>query len=154
MKYITLLVAMMFSGAAMAISECGGKSAGGSWVSVVINTTGPTGIPDEGTVTIEREGNKFGYKFVREDITQFFENEDPSTGTAMVGLAAYVEKNNPVSVRYVGENFVDMDLKAVVEQGKGADAKGNFMRIWRGPGYDANSQYQVTNVVCSVWTNL
>lgn len=145
---------MSFSSFAMAISECGGKTNDGSWVSVIINTTGPTGIPDEGIVTIEKEGNKFGYKFSREDITQFFENDDPSNGSAIVGLAAYVEKNNPVSIKYVGANFVDMDLKAVVEQGKGGDAQGNYMRIWRGPGYDANSQYQLKNVVCSVWTNL
>ena len=139
----------------MAISECAGKAADGSWVSVVINTTGPTGIPDEGTVMIEKEGNKFGYKFGRSEITQFFENDDPSAQTAMVGLAAYVEQNNPVAIKYVGENFVDMDLKAVVEQGRNANQpKGNFMRVWRGPGYDANTQYQVTNLVCSVWTNL
>jgi hypothetical protein len=153
-KILILLAALIYSGAAMAISECAGKAADGSWVSVVVNTTGPTGIPDEGSVMIEKDGNKFGYKFARQDITQFFENDDISNNTAMVGLAAYVEQNNPVSIKYVGVNFVDMDLKAVVEQGQGIPTNGNFMRVWRGPGYDANSQYQLTSVVCSVWTNL
>lgn len=154
MKHLILIAAFLVSGPAFAISECTGKTTDGSWITVQINTTGAMGVPEEGTVTIEKDENKFGYRFSHEDIVQYFENDDAANNLAMVGIAAYVKKESPVSVKYYGANFVDMDLKTVIQENKGGGTQGNFMRLWKGPGYDANNQYQLTNIACSVWGNI
>ena len=154
MKFLLLLAAIGLSRSALAVSECGGRALDGSFVLVQINTTGTTGAPDQASVTVEKDGNKFGYHFGREDIPQFFEYDDVAAKSSVVGLAAYVQKEFPVSIKYVGANFVDMDLKAVIDGGKAEITKGNIMRIWKGPGHPGTDQYQLTKIVCSVWANI
>ncbi|WP_374079574.1 hypothetical protein [Bdellovibrio bacteriovorus] len=154
MKYLILLASFVCSSHAFAVSECTGQTVEGQWVTVHVNTTGPTGIPDRGEVAIENEENKFGYRFTREDITQFFEYDEPANNSAMVGLTSYVNKEFPVAMKYNGPNFIDMDLKSVIEEGKSQPLKGNFMRVWKGPGHQANDQFQLTNIACSVWPNI
>ena len=154
MKYLILAGIFSFSAQALAIAECAGRASDGSFVLVQINTTGAVGLADEGMVTIERDGNRFGYKIAREDIAQFFEYDDFSDSSAMVGLAAYVAKESPISIKYVGTNFVDMDLKAVVDGNEGSGSRGNFVRVWKGPGYASTDQFQLTKPVCSVWSNI
>lgn len=154
MKYLILLAAFGFSGHVWAVAECKGRTSDGSWVTVHINTIGAMGIPDRGEVVIEKEETKFGYRFANEDIAQFFEYDELADNTAMVGLSAYVNKEAPVAIKYNGPNFIDMDLKTVIEEGKAKEAKGNFLRIWKGPGHTANDQFQLTNVACSTWLNI
>jgi len=153
-KYFILLASLICSAKALAVSECTGLSKENTWVTVYINTVGATGIPDRGEVTFEREDNKYGYRFTREDIAQFFEYDEIANSTATVGLAAYVEKEFPVSIKYSGPNYVDMDLKSVVSDGKSGTIKNNFMRVWKGPGHAATDQFQLTNVACAVWPNI
>jgi hypothetical protein len=153
-KYLILITAFICAGPALAISEYTGKTPDGIWVTVQVTTTGATGTASEGNVVIEKDENKFGYHFNHDDITQYFENDDSANNLAMVGVAAYVAKESPVSVKYYGPNFVDMDLKTVIQEGKAGEVKNNFMRVWKGPGYDANNQYQLTDIVCSDWANL
>ncbi|MGZ3746314.1 MAG: hypothetical protein ACXWRE_03195 [Pseudobdellovibrionaceae bacterium] len=154
MKYLILTTSLIFSIHSWAVSECTGRLADGSWVTVHINTTGATGYPDQGEVVIENKENKFGYHFSHEEITQFFEYDEASDNTAMVGLAAYVNKESPVAIKYNGPNFVDMDQKDVIEENKVKEIKGNFLRVWKGPGHASNDQFQLTNVACSTWLNI
>lgn len=154
MKNLILVMTVAFSGHAMAVSECAGRSSDGSLVMVHINTAGPTGVPDQGEVSIEKGGNKFGYRFSRNEISQFFEYDDVAAGSSVVGLSAYVGKDSPISVKYVGPNFVDQDLKAVIDGGKANALTGGIMRVWKGPGYKPTDQYQVSKPACSVWSNL
>lgn len=154
MKYLILLASIVCSSHAFAVSECTGLTSDGYWVTVHINTIGATGTPERGEVILEKEENKFGYRFTREDITQFFEYDEPANNTAMVGLASYVNKEFPVAIKYNGPNFVDMDLKSVIEEEKSRQLKGNFLRVWKGPGHAANDQFQLTNIACSVWPNI
>lgn len=154
MKYLILLSSLLFAGNALAVSECTGRSDDGRWVTVHVNTKGAKGLPDQGEVVVENEENKFGYRFGHEDIVQFFEYDETSNNSAMVGLVAYVNQEYPVAIKYIGPNFVDMDLKSVIEDGKGTESKGNFLRIWKGPGYAATDQFTLINVVCSTWTNI
>jgi hypothetical protein len=153
-KYLILLASLNFSSLVWAVSECTGRTDNGSWVSVHINTSGATGFPDEGEVFIENAENKFGYHFSHEDISQFFEYDEPANNTAIVGLAAYVNKESPVAIKYMGPNFVDMDLKSVIEGEEARKAKGNFLRVWKGPGHASSDQFQMTNVACSTWPNI
>lgn len=154
MKYLILFSSLIFSIQVWAVSECAGRTSEGSWVSVYVNTTGATGFPNEGEVVIENQENKFGYHFAHEEITQFFEYDEPANNSAMVGLAAYVNKESPVAIKYIGPNFVDMDLKSVLEADQAKAFKGNFLRVWKGPGHAANDQFQLTNVACSTWLNI
>lgn len=154
MKYLTMITTLLVSMHAWGVSECGGRTSEGLWVTVYIHTTGPTGIPEQGEVKIENEDNKFGYRFSREDISQYFEYDEVSDNTAMIGLAAYVNKESPVSLKYNGPNFVDMDLKTVIQEEKVKGLQGNFLRLWKGPGHAANDQYQLTNLACSTWLNI
>lgn len=139
-------------GTAFAVVECTGQASDGTFVSVVVQTKGAANSPDRAEVRIERGGNKFGYRFNSQDISQFFESDDEKSNTAMVGLGAYVSKEFPVAVKYAGANYVDMDLKAVIEAG-GIEAGKNSMRIWRGPGFSADEIFQLNAPVCSVWSN-
>jgi len=153
-KYILLFVGLSFSTHAFAVSECTGRTPDGTWVTVHINTTGAMGAPDQGEVSFEKEETKFGYRFSREDITQFFEYDEPSNNTAMIGLAAYVAKESPVAIKYNGPNFVDMDLKTVLDQNQTKDIKGNFLRVWKGPGHSSDDQVQILTIACSTWANI
>jgi hypothetical protein len=139
-------------GTAFAVVECTGQAKDGSFVTVAVQTKGASNSPDRAEVRIERDGNKFGYRFNSQDISQFFESDDEKANTAMVGLGAYVNKEFPVAIKYSGTNYIDMDLKAVIEAG-GIESHGNSMRVWRGPGFGADELYSLTAPVCSVWSN-
>ncbi|WP_413944498.1 hypothetical protein [Bdellovibrio sp. HCB-162] len=154
MKYFFLLASLICSAKAFAVSECTGRASDNTWVTVHINTTGATGIPESGEVTFENEENKFGYRFTKEEITQFFEYDEPANNSAIVGLAAYAEKEFPISIKYNGPNFVDMDQKSVIEDGKTQPIKNNFLRVWKGPGHSATDQIQLNDIACSVWSNI
>lgn len=138
----------------MAVTECSARASDGRWVTVTVETQGATGIPVEGEVVFVKDENKFGYRFTREDISQFFEYDEPADNTAMVGLFAYVQKEAPVSIKYNGPNFVDMDLKTVIMENKTQTMKNNFLRVWKGPGYASQDQLQLTSVACSTWPNI
>lgn len=140
------------SGAAFAAVECTGKLADGTFVTVLVSTKGATRVADRGEVQIEQRGNRFGYRFAAEEMAQFFENDDAETNLAMVGLGAYVGGEFPVAVKYQGTNFVDMDLRVVIDTGasQGLESARNFLRVWKGPGYSASEQYTVQNPVCSI----
>jgi hypothetical protein len=139
-------------GTAFAVVECTGQAKDGSFVTVAVQTKGAANSPDRAEVRIEREGNKFGYRFNAQDISQFFESDDEKANTAMVGLGAYVSKEFPVAIKYAGTNYIDMDLKAVIEAG-GIESGKNSMRVWRGPGFGADEVYALNAPVCSVWSN-
>ena len=143
----------LVSSHAFAMAECAGVADDGSFVTLQMTTVGATAKPDEGAVVIERGENKFGYHFKPNEISQYFEFDDQANNSAVVGIAAYVDNNDPVSVKYVGPNFVDMELKVVIASGKTNAVKGNFLRVWKGPGHAATDQYQLTNIACSVWSN-
>jgi len=92
-------------------------------------------------------GEKQAFALKQNEIVQFFENAD--TNNAMVGLAAYSELNNPIWIKYVGKNY-DGDLLEILRDPNRAKQQGNEMRVWKGPGYGPNEQYQFMDVVCSV----
>jgi hypothetical protein len=140
-------------GLAFAVAECTGRMSEGTFVTVRVSTKGVTKSPNHGEVKIQRGGNVFGYRFGAEEVAQFFEFDDVASNTAMVGISAFVKREYPVLVKYVGVNYADMDLRAVIEaRGSKPDneASGNFLRVWKGPGHDVSDQYQVTDAVCSV----
>jgi hypothetical protein len=153
-KKLVLIFALILSNRAMAVGECAGRTSDGSFVVVDVTTSGATGIPAQGSVTIQNGGNKFGYRFQHDEIAQYFEYDDVAAKSAVVGLSTYVTKEYPLFVKYVGPNFVDMDLQAVVDGGKTADLVGNVLRVWKGPGHAATDQYQISRPACSVWSNL
>lgn len=154
MKRLMLVAVLMFSARAMAVSECAGRAADGTFVLVQVQTTGAMGVAGEGQVSFEAGGNKFGYKFAAAEVAQFFEYDDAAAKSAMVGLSAYVKKDFPLFMKYDGPNFVDMDLKAVVDSGQGNTLNAGVMRVWKGPGHAATDQIQISKPVCSVWSNL
>ena len=134
------------------VAECTGRATDGTFVTVTVNTKGATNAPDSAEVSIERGGNKFGYRFAATEISQFFEYDDVKANTAIVGMGAFVKREFPLSLKYAGPNYVDMDLKAVLDDAT-AGGQGNFMRVWKGPGYQAVDQYVLTQPVCSVGSN-
>jgi hypothetical protein len=141
------------SGLPFATAECAGRLRDGSIVTVKVFTKGATKSPDGGSVEIAKGGNRFGYRFRADEVAQFFENDDAKSNQAMVGLNAYVAGEFPVSVKYNGKNFVDMDLRAVLESGENNSVTANTMQVWKGPGYKADDFYRFTKPVCSVDSN-
>jgi hypothetical protein len=142
-------------GIAFATAECTGRMKDGSFVTVTVTTKGVTKAPDHGEVSIEKMGNKFGYRFSAADISQFFEFADEKANTATIGLGAYIGAELPITVKYNGPNYIDMDLTAVLTSGVAAAGtpSGNTMRVWKGPGYLASDSYDVQDQVCSIWSN-
>lgn len=141
-------------GKAFAQVECAGSLKGGGLAKLYIHTKGATKSPDWAEVSIEKGGNKFGYRFPAAEISQFFEFDDAASNWATVGLGAYVSAEFPVVLKYDGPNYVDQDLGAVLETGAnipGENFRGhNFMNIWKGHGFKAEEQYKLENPVCSV----
>ncbi len=158
MKNMLLLaianVVLLSSSSAYAVAECSGYTRDKKFVTVHIETTGPTGIPAQGEVIFEKNENKFGYRFGREEITQFFENDEVSSGMAIVGAIIYVNKESPVAVKYVGPNFTDNDLKVILQDTSKPKSQENIIRVWRGPGHASTEQDEIKGVVCSVWSNI
>jgi hypothetical protein len=151
MKSLVLAAALVLSVQARANIECAGRAEDKTFVRVEVTTVGANAKASEGRVTFERGGNTYGYKIAAADMSQFFEYDDAAKNTSVVGLTAFVGNESPVSIKYVGSNFIDMELKAVVEQGLADKIEDNFMRVWKGPGRASTDQYQLTKVACSVW---
>lgn len=144
---------MGVEGLPFATIECAGILRDGSFVTVRVATKGATKTPDSGSVEFEKEENRYGYRFGAAEIAQFFEFDNSADNTAMVGLSAFVSGESPVSVKYSGKNFVDMDLRAVLLSGEQRKMTGNKMRIWRGPGHASSDVIEFQRPVCSVSSN-
>jgi hypothetical protein len=153
-KRLMLALLLISSVRAMANSECAGRAADGTFVEVEVATVNVMGSAGQTAVNFEANGNKFGYRVQANETAQYFEYDDTANKSAMVGFSAYVSKNNPVFMKYDGPNFVDMDLKTVIDSGKAPATSAGVMRVWKGPGHAATDQYQITKPVCSVWLNL
>ena len=67
---------------------------------------------------------------------------------------AYAGSEGPVTIKYVGTNFVDMDLKTILEKGTVYDVKGNSMRAWKGPGYEPTNQVNLSRIACATWPEI
>jgi hypothetical protein len=89
------------------------------------------------------------YALNRSDIAQFYENTSDDSRRAIVGLVAYVNGENPVSIRYSGTNFQD-NLPQILRDPSRIRESGNEMRVWKGPGFPAELQHQIRDVVCQV----
>ncbi len=154
-RLLTLFFAQLaISSIGNATSECYGRTTDGKSVLVRVETTGAMGAPNQGEVIIEDEHNHYGYQFTKDDITQYYEYDDSSDGSAVVGLLAYTKSESPVSLKYLGPNFKDSDLKTIVKEGTVATLKGNFLRLWKGPGFESRNQYQISQIACGTWTDL
>jgi hypothetical protein len=144
-------------GRAFAMVECTGQLKDRTFVTVILNTKGATKAPDHGEVQFEKDGFKHGYRFTAREVAQFFEFDDSENGKATVGLSAYVKGEFPVQAKYEGPNFVDMDLKVVIETGGNrpgdSDSPRNFLRVWKGPRFGAEDIVRMENPVCAVGTN-
>jgi hypothetical protein len=154
MKKMFLLAVLVFSARAMANVECAGTATDGSFVTVHLETVTAMGLAGEGVITFDDGSNKFGYHMVPAEVAQFFEYDDIAKKEAIVGISAFVKKDFPIFVKYVGPNFVDMDLKAAVDQGQADQLTGGIMRVWKGPGHSSTDQVQISHPVCQVWSNL
>lgn len=135
--------------------ECTGKVAREFFVTVRVATKGATKTPHQGEVIIEREGNRFGYRFSPESISQFFERDDSKKNLALVGLSAFIGGEFPVLINYSGKNYVDQDSKLVLEDlaPTPEDQMENSMMIWKGPGFGPSETWKMNQVVCSVLSN-
>jgi hypothetical protein len=154
MKYLMVIGFLSFSNTALAMTECAARTSDDTLVKVKIVTSGPRGVAESGEVIFEKAGNRYGYRFQGDVISQFFEYDDLERNSAVVGLNAYYNLENPIQVKYVGPNFVDLDLKTVIADGSAPKGTGNVLRAWKGPGHSKTDQYQATQVACSVWANL
>lgn len=135
--------------------ECTGKVGRDFFVTVRVATKGATKTPHQGEVMIEREGNRFGYRFSPESISQFFERDDAKKNLAMVGLSAFIGGEFPVLVNYAGKNYVDQEAKLVLEDlgPTPDDQMENSMMVWKGPGFSPSDAWKMNQVVCSVSSN-
>lgn len=148
-QILAFLILGFIQQAASANVECTGVTRDRAYVTVRVGTTDATGAPAAGEVIMEKGGNKYGYRFAGAEVAQFF--EDDADNRAIVGVVAYVEKEFPVSVKYVGTNHVDMDLKQILADESVPKSATNLLRIWRGPGYASTEQIVADKIVCSVW---
>lgn len=145
-----LLAALALTPSAQALTICAGETFGGTVVSVTVITAGATGTVQSGTVTIAPAAEApRSYEIKREEISQFFESQSEDGRRAVVGLAAYVNRDNPVSIRYSGANYQD-NLLNVLRNPSRPKENGNEMRVWKGSGFPADQQHQFRDVVCQV----
>ncbi|MBS1971906.1 MAG: hypothetical protein JSU04_16465 [Bdellovibrionales bacterium] len=148
LKHIALTLALFAAKPALAYVTCAGETFGGKVVTVTVETTGTMAAPNRGEVTMmETDGQVSAYELKHEEIVQFFESDD--SHKAIVGLAAYQNLNNPIWIKYVGENY-EGDLIKVLRDPNRKKQNGNEMRVWRGPGFGPDQQSQFTDVVCSI----
>ncbi len=147
---IFVMAALLFTTQAHAITTCAGETFTGTIVTVTVLTAGATGAVQGGLVSISPSNEPArNYALKREEITQYFESTSEDGRHAVVGLAAYVNRENPVSIRYSGTNFQD-DMTSVLRNPSRAREAGNEMRVWKGPGFPADQQHQFKDVVCQV----
>ncbi len=151
MKAILIIIsALTFTSSAHALTICSGETFSGTMVTVTIVTTGATGAVQSGSVTIAPSGDvSRGYEIKKEEISQFFESQSDDGRNAVVGLVAYINRDNPVSIRYSGTNYQE-NLKNVLRNPMRPKEQGNEMRVWKGHGYPAEHQLQFRDVVCQV----
>lgn len=154
MRHLFLAGILASSMQAAAMVECAGFATDGSFVTLLVHTWGPKGVAGAGGVKIKTKDNEFGYRFEGKEISQFFEHDAGETGKSVVGLNAYVHGENPISLRYVGPNFVDFDLQTIVKNPPMELPTDGRMIVWKGPKYAATEQYNVPKFACSVWKNL
>lgn len=131
-------------------SECLGETYGGIVVKVEVNTMGTMGSITGGRVTItEKDGAERSYAIKAEEISQFFEADSDTSGEgAIVGLSAYLDAEYPVSIRYVGKNY-ENPLRSLKDPSRRKQG-GNYMRVWKGPGFAGGDQHSFADVVCSI----
>jgi len=141
-------VALMMTQSSLAYVTCVGETYAGTVVQVSINTTGSMAFPEGGHIAIqESSGKAKAYTIKKDEIAQFFESVNPDR--AIVGLSSYQELNNPIWINYVGKNYEDNLFEALRDPNR-EKQQSNEMRVWKGPGYGPNEQYQFTDVICSV----
>lgn len=146
-----LLAALALAPSARALTICSGETFSGTVVTVTVITAGATGAVQSGNVSIVPSSGEASraYEIKREDISQFFESQSDDGRRAVVGLAAYVNRDNPVSIRYSGTNYQE-NLLNVLRNPNRPKEGGNEMRVWKGPGFPADQQHQFRDVVCQV----
>lgn len=151
MKMHLILLATLFATpTARAITVCAGETFTSTIVTVTVITSGATGSVQQGSVTISPpNGPMVTYKIEKEDISQFFESQNDNGSRAMVGLAAYAGRENPISIRYSGTNYQE-ELIQVLRNPARLKEPDNEMRVWKGPGFAADQQLQFRDVVCQV----
>jgi len=153
-KYILLIAPLLTATLSKASSECFGKTSDGKNLKVRIETFGAKGEVKFGEVIFEDGANHYGYQLSKQNITQYFEFDDVNDGSAVIGLVAYSGNSAPVSIKYVGPNFVDLDLKTVFEKSSADLIRGNFIRVWKGPGYEITNQVNLNRLVCATWPEI
>jgi len=147
---IIALAALLASTKAYAFTVCSGETFSGTIVTVTIATAGTKGSVQGGSVTIAPAAEPArSFELKSEEITQFFESNSDDFRKAVVGLAAYANGENPVSIRYTGTNFQE-DLVLALRNPSRSKESGNEMRVWKGPGFPSDKQHQFRDVVCQV----
>lgn len=150
MKNLILAFLLTLPAPAFAFTECAGETYTGTIVKVTVNTVGTMGSVTGASVRIEPKDEPVReYVIEAGEIPQFFETVNPDGSRAFVGLSAYVEQNFPVQIRYEGTNFYD-DLTTVLRTPGRVKQPGNYLRVWKGPGFAGDQQHSFADVVCSV----
>lgn len=150
MKNLLLAALLILPAPAFAYTECAGETYTGTIVKVTVNTVGTMGAVTGATVYLEENGmNPRYYEITAEEIPQFYETVNADNSKAVVGLSAYVESNFPVQIRYTGTNYQE-DLVNVLRSPGRKKQPGNYMRVWKGPGFAGDQQHSFYDVVCSV----
>jgi len=149
-KLIATVTLIALPAPAWAFVECAGETHAGTIVQVSINTQGTMGFVTGGEVTITpKTGAGRSYKIKSDEIPQFFESIDGNPERAIVGLAAYINYDFPVQIRYVGKNH-DFDLVKVLRTPGRKKELRNSMIVWKGPGFSGSEQHSFADVVCNV----
>lgn len=150
---LTTLLALALNGnAAQASTECAGETYGGLIAHIRIDTMGTMGYIQGAEVTFTpKDGqNVRRYSVKSDEIPQFFETVDGAEyERATVGLAAYVQHESPIHIRYVGTNY-ERDLTEVLRDPSRKKQPGNSFRVWKGPGFSGSEQHSFQDVVCAV----
>ena len=149
MRNLVVLFTLISGPMAYAHVDCAGEMNSGSIVHVAINTGGPMGVALGGFVSAKATDGKISqYAIKTGDIAQYFEDsEDPAN--TWVGAQIYIDGANPVNLKYRGTNYLQRDLTEVLREKGRPKQAGNAMRVWKGPGYNAEEQYSFHDVVCS-----
>jgi hypothetical protein len=150
MKTLIALMIGLFSVHASASSVCTGETFDGALVTIEIDSQAATAKPLGGTVSVESNGNRFGYPIEAGDIQQYFEQDDMSNDRAITGFWIFIKGQNPIFGSYVGANYADQDLRDVLKDPQRVKIESNQLKVWKGPGYGATDQYQFKDFVCSV----
>lgn len=156
MKFLVMSLLILSPVMSFAGTVCAGETYKGAVVQVTVDTVGTMGSIQGGRVDIEDEdGKKSSYTLKREEIVQYFEGvEGKDLEKGLVFMSAYADYNFPIFIRYIGKNHEDGDLIDILKSKTRKKEPGNEMRVWKGPGFQGGGQYQFTDVVCSVSTDV